>query len=793
MNMKCCTVTRVVVCMAMWLSMAATIQAYQGESDNDRTLSPYFLVISDDADTDQLPLKSTLVDVDISGVIADVHIRQVYENRGEKPLEAIYVFPASIRAAVYGMKMTIGERTIVADIRTREAARQEYEQAKQEGRSVSLLEQHRPNVFQMNVANILPSDVIEVEVLYTELLIPLDSVYEFVYPTVVGPRYSNQSAAQAGPEDRWVENPYLNEGEPAPYTFDIRVNLSAGMPIQDIVCTSHTTTINYEGKSFATVELDESENAGGNRDFICKYRLSGSSIQTGLLLYEGVEENFFLTMMQPPQKVRADQIPPREYIFIVDVSGSMHGFPLDVTKALLKDLIGGLRVSDTFNVLLFSGGSSVLAEQSLPATKQNITHALEVIDRQRGGGGTELLPALKRALGLPSAEGRSRTVIIATDGYVSVEKESFDLIRNNLGEANMFAFGIGSSVNRYIIEGMARAGMGEPFVVTKPEEAPGIAATFRKLLANPVLTDITVSFDGFDTYDVEPLSVPDVFADRPVIVFGKWRGVPQGIIRVQGITGHEVFTKEIDVSASAMLEENSALMYLWARHRIAMLSDYTRLGPDDERTSEIISLGLMYHLLTEYTSFVAIDSQVRLPGGGSVTVKQPLPLPQGVSPYAVGGGMRSAKMCAPAMQLYSVAADEVLCKEARIEHERKKDKDGSASSDNTALGIHMEIKEVNVTGSLDKDTVRRIIAGNITLMEQCAADMQDSAELSFTMVVDAGGRVKEVKADKEYFMDKQPGDCIIKLLKQIRFPSSKDTRDKEIRLVLVVKDNVKQG
>ena len=155
--------------------------------------------------------------------------------------------------------------------------------------------------------------------------------------------------------------------------------------------------------------------------------------------------------------------------------------------------------------------------------------------------------------------------------------------------------------------------------------------------------------------------------------------------------------------------------------------------------------------------------------------------------------MRSGKMCAPAMQLYSVAADEVLCKEARIEHEQEKDKDGSASSDGTALGIHMEIKEVNVTGGLNKAEVKRIISGSIPLLEQCTADMQEGTALSYTLVVDAGGRVKEIRADKEHSMEKGTNDCIITLLKQIRFPSSKDTRDIEIRLVLVVKENVKQG
>ena len=169
----------------------------QQQVSEDRTLSPYFIVVSDNPDTDRLPLKSTSAAVNISGVIADVLVTQVYKNDGKKPLEAIYVFPASTRVAVYGMKMTIGKRVIEAKINRRDEARKEYEKAKEAGKSASLLEQQRPNVFQMNVANIMPGDEIKVELKYTELLIPTDRVYEFVYPTVVGPRYSNQKAGSA--------------------------------------------------------------------------------------------------------------------------------------------------------------------------------------------------------------------------------------------------------------------------------------------------------------------------------------------------------------------------------------------------------------------------------------------------------------------------------------------------------------------------------------------------------------------------------------------------------------------
>ena len=625
----------VMVGCSILILTASNLRA-QTPEPQDKTLSPYFLVKSEDQDVDLFALKATSAEVAIAGVIADVKVTQVYQNKGKKPLEAIYIFPASTRAAVYGMKMTIGARTIVAKIERKEKARQEYEQAKSQGKSASLLEQQRPNVFQMNVANILPGDEIKVELSYTELLVPTEGVYAFVYPTVVGPRYSNKPEANAPESDKWTQNPYLHEGEAPPSSFDLKADLAAGLPIQEITCATHKTNIKYDGKSHATVSLDPAEKAGGNRDFILRYRLEGGQVESGLLLYQGEQENFFLLMMQPPKRVSLAQIPPREYIFIMDVSGSMNGFPINISKKLLQDLIGNLRPTDLFNVVLFAGGSAVMSEKSLPATADNIKRALEVIDREQGGGGTELLPALKRALALPKAEGFSRSVVIATDGYVDVEKEAFDLIRQNLDEANMFTFGIGSSVNRFLIEGLARVGQGEPFVVLNPEQAPAQAAKFRELIQSPVLTGIKVDYGQFQVYDEEPPSIPDVLAERPVVIVGKWRGQPQGRITLTGTAGDKPYQDQFDVSQVKPLPANAALRYLWARDRIAVLDDYNRLSPDDARVEEVTALGLGYNLLTQYTSFVAIDSEVRLKGGKTVTVKQPLPLPQGVSDLAVG-------------------------------------------------------------------------------------------------------------------------------------------------------------
>ncbi len=611
----------------------------------EQTLSPFFFVQTDDPELDPLPMKSISAEVKIAGVIADVVIRQEYANEGSKPLEATYVFPASTQAAVYGMEMTIGERVVTAEIREREEARQEYEEAIEEGYTASLLEQQRPNVFQMTVGNILPGDRILVELRYTETLVPTEGEYEFVYPTVVGPRYSEIPLAEADHRDLFVATPYTREGEPAAYGFDIDVELRTGVPLRSVTSISHDIEVSYPEPNLARVALVDPGGTGGNRDYILRYRLAGDQIESGLLLYEGEEESFFLFMGQPPERVLEDEIPPREYIFVVDVSGSMYGYPLDVSKALLRDLIEPLRPSDHFNVVLFAASSSVLSPESLPASSENVERALEVIDNQQGGGGTRLAQALRRAIDLPRAsETTSRTIVIATDGYITVEAAVFDLIRENLGDANVFAFGIGTAVNRFLIEGMARMGSGEPFVVTKESEAAGTANRFREYIRTPVLSGTTFTADGFETYEVEPESIPDLLAERPVLVYGKWRGDRRGTVSLRGHTGQGEYGIDIDVSQVTPDESNAALRYLWARRLIATLGDYAGLGFDEETRvkSHITELGLTYNLLTAYTSFVAVDRVVRNDGTEVVSVEQPLPLPQGVSDEAVGGALGSA-------------------------------------------------------------------------------------------------------------------------------------------------------
>ncbi len=607
------------------------------QTPDDRSLAPYFVVKGDPA-VDHLPLKDTRVDIAVSGVIADVKVVQTYRNEGSRPINAAYVFPASTRAAVYAMRMRIGDRVVVAKIKEREVASKEFEAAKEQGKSASLLEQNRPNVFSMSLANIMPQDQVEIELRYTELLVPTDGVYEVVYPTVVGPRYPSPQQSASSQARGFVNTPYLHQGKQPPSTLHISTRIAAGVPIQDLTCTSHKIAPVWHNSTLAQVDMDEPDAFQGNRDYVLRYRLAGNQITSGLLLFQGADENFFLYMAQPPLRVAPEDIPAREYVFVVDVSGSMNGFPLHVSKKLLTDLISNLRPTDLFNVVLFAGDSTVLSPKSLQASQENMALAIRLLEQQRGSGGTELLPAVQTAMGLPRDNNISRSVVLVTDGYISGEQGVFDYIRAHLNETNVFAFGIGSSVNRYLIEGVAQAGMGEPFIVTDEKEGPAIAERFREYIQTPVMADIQVRAQGFDIYDVHPARLPDLLALRPVIVWGKWRGPLAGSLLLTGKTGRGDFMSTLDVAGVQPNEGNRALPYLWARSRIAELSDYGARSISPEKVKEITSLGLKYSLLTQYTSFIAVIEEVRNPLGNAKDVKQPNPLPLGVSDLAVGQG-----------------------------------------------------------------------------------------------------------------------------------------------------------
>jgi Ca-activated chloride channel homolog len=598
--------------------------------------TPYFQILGnrDESSRERLPLKSSAAKIRIEGTIAHVKLSQRYGNNGSVPIEAVYVFPASTRAAVHGMTLTSGGRVIASRIREKVKARAEYEAAKAGSKTAALLEEQRPNVFQMSVANLLPGDDVTVDVEWTETLAALDATYEFVFPTVVGPRYTGGKNSET-----WTANPYLKEGVANPATLTVEASVETALPLAELTCPSHPVKVEFKAKDKAALRLDtRAGEDAANRDFILRWKLGGNRVDAGLLLHKGEKENHFLLQVEPPARVSSDQLPPRDYVMVLDVSGSMRGFPLDTAKSLLRDLVGGLKPGDTFNVVCFASGSGLLSETPLPANEANLDLAKRFIDGQQGGGGTELAAALQRSITLPGGGDRSRSILLLTDGYVSADAEVRDLIRRNIGAANLFAFGIGSSVNRELIESTARAGGGEPVIVTTSQDAKSAAKRFLAQVSNPVLAKVRIEAEGVSIASLEPSPFPDVFASRPLVINGTWSGENTGFIIVRGIGGNgAAFEKRIDLAEAAQKGglDHPALPVLWARERVRHLTEMS--GRNAETIREITALGLGHSLLTPYTSFVAIDETPRQIDQTAQTVKQPLPLPQGVTESAIGG------------------------------------------------------------------------------------------------------------------------------------------------------------
>lgn len=634
-----------------------TVHAEEETDNENKTGAPYFYVETQDGSSDPFPLKQTNVTVDINGMIADIHVMQTYANEGTNPLNASYVFPASDKVTVHGMQMQIGNQLVTAQIKEKEEAQNEFEEAKEEGKSASLLEEERPNVFTMNVANIMPQDTVSIDLHYTELITPTEGTYQFVYPTVVGPRYVSPAIDENGEREEWTQTPYLHEGVQPKDKYDIRVSISAAVPITELTSSSHQINVAWNENTTAVVSLADASDYAGNRDFILDYKMMGEDISTGMMLNKGETENFFMLMIQPPERYETEDIPPREYIFVLDISGSMRGYPLDTAKKLIGNLVSGLRETDTFNLILFAGDAYQMSQQSVSATQENIKRATRLIDYQEGSGGTELAPALKDAIAVPAEENVSRSIVVITDGYISDETEIFELIHENTGKADFFPFGIGSSVNRYLIEGIAKTGQGEAFIVTDEEQAAKTAEQFKTYIQSPVMTDIQVQFEGFAVYDVEPAVLPTLFAQRPIVLLGKWQGDPGGAVTITGKTGNGDYQQTVAIaqtapsvdeetadstpvkSVSAVTLESDALRYLWAQKRVERLTNYGLNKDNPDIKEEVTQLGLTYNMLTPYTSFIAVVETIRNPDGNATDTNQPLPLPLEVSDFALGGYM----------------------------------------------------------------------------------------------------------------------------------------------------------
>lgn len=626
-------------------------------STQDDARSPGGLFVQTPSGQQQVfPLKHTEVKAKIAGNLSRVEVTQTFENPFSDPLEAIYGFPLPDEAAVDDMEIKIGDRVIKGDIKKREEAQKIYDQARQEGRTAGLLEQERDNIFTQSLANIKPGEQIDVTIRYTDSLKFEGGDYEFVFPMVVGPRYIPGSPLPSRrdqpltsdtdrvPDASRITPPVLRPGTRSGHDINVTVEIDAGVPIQALRSPSHQLRIERNGNT-AQVQLGE-EDTIPNKDLILRYRVAGKQTQTTVLAQADERGGHFAVYLIPAIEYRSNEIVPKDVVFLMDTSGSQQGDPLLKSQELMRRFINGLNPDDTFSIIDFANTTTQLSPAPLPNTAQNRAKAIAYVDQLDANGGTELLNGIQAVLNFPAAPaGRLRSVVLLTDGYIGNENEVIAQVQRQLKPGNrLYSFGVGSSVNRFLLDRLAEVGRGTSQVIRQDEPTQAAAETFFRQINNPVLTNIQVEWQGAgEAPQLYPQAAPDLFANQPLVLFGRKSDQRSGQLKITGIAaGGKRYEKVVNVNFSESTN-TPAIAQLWGRARIKELMNQMFGGETTSGVAAVTDTALAYRLLSAYTAFVAVSEEVRVnPDGTRQRVEVPVELPEGVSYEGIFGADSAA-------------------------------------------------------------------------------------------------------------------------------------------------------
>lgn len=601
------------------------------------------------------PLKHTDVSMDVSGFVSRVTVKQQFQNPSKTPIEAVYTFPLPADAAVDDMQMTLGDRTISGRIKRKEEARKIYEAARSAGQTASLLDQERPNIFTQSVANVMPGQSVTITLSYSNLLKYDDGAYELTFPMVVGPRNTSQPSYDGAPGNPPVQTdgdkispPITPRGTRAGHDISLSVKLDAGLPLQEVKSQLHDVIVERDGPNRARIRLRD-EASIPNKDFILRYQVGGAQMQTGVLAHsEGNGSGYFTLILQPPAAPSKQDVAPKEMVFVIDETGSQNGEPIKKAKETMKYCLENLNPGDTFQLIGFNTQIFPCFEGPVPLTEATMKQALAFLEPIQGNGGTDILKSVDYALKIPADPGRLRMICYMTDGYVGNDMQVLDHIRKNRGQARMFVFGIGNSVNRFLIDGMAKEGRGASEIVDLKMPGAEAASRFYARVHKPILLDPQVEFGNLAVEDVFPKAIPDVFSSGPIILKGRYKGAPVGDLTVSGILRGRPWSQKVHVAFPARQQENAALPTLWAREKLEDLQSQDWLGaqsgnPDATIKDQIINLALDYRLMSQYTSFVAVEDRVVNVGGKQRRVDVPVEMPEGVSYEGIFGEAAGAQ------------------------------------------------------------------------------------------------------------------------------------------------------
>ncbi len=627
-------------------------------------------IVKDDGGVVECPLKHTDVKADIAGFIARVRVTQTFANPTDEKIEAVYVFPLPHESAVDDMTMVIGDRKIVGLIKRRDEARRVYEEALAAGQTAALLEQERPNIFTQSVGNIEPGQEVKIEISYVDVLKYDVGTYEFHFPVVVGPRYNPgyptggsqpkpqelqgkvsppQPNTSRVPDASRINPPVLKPGFRNGHDISLSVSLDAGVPIQDLKSANHETKIERDGDRRATVVLSAADSIP-NKDFILRYGVVGKKPEMALLAHTGdytdakrLGNGYFMLMIQPKEDDKLKKSPPREIVFLVDVSGSMSGGPTAKVRETMDHMLKLCRPIDTVQVITFAGSAQQLFERPVPVNEDNIKTALNFTRGLRGGGGTEMLKGIKRAIDQPIDKERLRVVVMLSDGYIGNEAEIVEHVGKNCGDQIRFwAIGIGQAPNMFLIDGVARqgGGMGKKLGLNDDSESLSLEVISR--IQRAQLAKIKIDWGDLQVAETYPARIPELWAGAPVVVFGRYADGGTTEISISGTVEGDDVRWPLEVTVPKQQPANDVLAKVWARKKIEDLMHQTYYQGSPAVEEMVTALALDYRLMSQYTSFVAVDEKdagkLETPARPPRRMLVPVPLPEGTRWEGFFGG-----------------------------------------------------------------------------------------------------------------------------------------------------------
>lgn len=597
------------------------------------------------------PAVSTEVTMRVTGMIARVKVAQQFTNPTDQLQEGVYVFPLPENAAVDHLRMRIGARVIEGRIKEREEARKIFEAAKQEGKKAALVEQERPNIFTNSVAHIGPRESVRVEIEYQQTLHYSDGVFRLRFPMTLTPRYipgvalaqssgGGQAVHHFG-SGGWAVNtdqvpdparitppvPHPSRGHVNPVTLS--VDLDAGFALSSLASSYHAVTVTDAANGRKQIALKDGT-VPANKDFELVWAPQAGAAPQAALFHETKNgKHYAMLMVLPPAATGAAAALPREVIFIIDTSGSMQGQSMDQAKQGLQLALGRLKSGDRFNVIEFNSVTKTLFADAMPVNPGSLESARSFVARLQAGGGTEMLPALRAALNGKENPGVVRQVMFLTDGAVGNEQQLFEFIQTNLGDSRLFTVGIGSAPNSHFMTKAAQFGRGTfTYIGNLAEVKEKMTALFAKV-ESPVLANLAIKWPAGQTPEMWPQRLPDLYAGEPLVVTAQMDAL-SGSVMIEGMRGAAVWKQTLPLTGG---RAESGVATLWARARISGLMSTLRVSQnEDEVKKAVVETALAHHLVSKYTSLVAVDVTPSVPAGSvGKTGLVPSQLPEGSS------------------------------------------------------------------------------------------------------------------------------------------------------------------